>query len=114
MKSIFSETNFYFLALTIVVATIHMIFDYLTFKNDIKFWRGRKTMVGISTKTLLWRCFSDTVVFFYLLDENTSYLVLVPAGICALIEFWKLQKALKVQFKMEKTDLFVGLGERQI
>lgn len=95
MKGIFAETNFYFLALTIVVATVHMIFDYLTFKNDVNFWRGRKTMVGISTRlvfyyfcnnskvfrTLLWKCFSNTVVFFYLLDENTSYLVLVPSGL---------------------------------
>ncbi|KAI6183756.1 Ribonuclease [Aphelenchoides bicaudatus] len=111
MKSIFAETNFYFLALTVVVATVHMFFDYLTFKNDIKFWRGRKTMVGISTKTLLWRCFSDTVIFFYLLDEKTSYLVLVPSGICALIEFWKLQKALKVSVKFEGWKPKVSYGD---
>jgi hypothetical protein len=32
-------------------------------------------MVGLSTKTILWRAFSQLVVFFYLLDENTSLLV---------------------------------------
>ena len=44
----------------------------------------------------MWRCFSNTVVFFYLLDEQTSYLILVPAGLGVLIEIWKLQRALKV------------------
>lgn len=111
MKGLFAETNFYFLALTIVIATVHMLFDYLTFKNDVKFWRGRKTMVGISTRTLLWRCFSNTVVFFYLLDEKTSYLVLVPSGICVLIEIWKLQKALKVDIEFVGWKPVVKFGE---
>lgn len=96
MKGIFADMNFYFLALTIVVAAVHMIFDYLTFKNDVQFWKGRKTMVGVSIRTLLWYCFADVIIFLYLLDEKTSYLVLVPSGIYTIIEFWKLKKALKV------------------
>lgn len=96
MKGIFADTNFYFLALTVFVAAIHILLDLLAFKNDISFWRGRKTMVGLSTRTLLWRCFSQAVIFFYLLDQQTSLLVLVPAGIGVLIEFWKVTKAFKV------------------
>ncbi|RCN42970.1 hypothetical protein ANCCAN_11018 [Ancylostoma caninum] len=55
-------------------------------------------MVGLSTKALVWRCFSYTVIFFYLKDQETSLLVIVPAGVSVLIEFWKLKKALKVSF----------------
>ena len=35
---------------------------------------------------VFWRCFSSAVVFLYLLEEETSYLILVPAGIGSVIE----------------------------
>lgn len=38
------------------------------------------------TLAVLWRCFSQLVVFLYLLDEKTSLLVLVPAGVAGVIE----------------------------
>lgn len=53
-------------------------------------------MIGMSTKAVLWRCFSTVVIFLFLLDEQTSLLVLVPAGIGAAIELWKVKKALKM------------------
>ncbi|RCN42971.1 ribonuclease HII, partial [Ancylostoma caninum] len=98
VKGIFADTNLYLLGVTVFVSSIHLLFDILSFKNDISFWRGRKSMVGLSTKALVWRCFSYTVIFFYLKDQETSLLVIVPAGVSVLIEFWKLKKALKVSF----------------
>ncbi|CAI5780262.1 lip and palate transmembrane 1 [Podarcis lilfordi] len=96
VKGIFVDTNLYFLALTFFVAAFHLLFDFLAFKNDISFWKKKKSMIGMSTKAVLWRCFSTVIIFLFLLDEQTSLLVLIPAGIGAVIELWKVKKALKM------------------
>ncbi|KAF1381692.1 hypothetical protein PFLUV_G00156630 [Perca fluviatilis] len=97
IKGIFVDTNLYFLALTFFVAAFHLLFDFLAFKNDISFWKQKKSMVGMSSKAVLWRCFSTIVIFLYLFDEQTSLLVLIPAGVGSIIEVWKVKKALKIQ-----------------
>ncbi|KAK7874007.1 hypothetical protein R5R35_013418 [Gryllus longicercus] len=92
VKSIFADTNMYLLGLTIFVAAIHLLFDFLAFKHDVNFWRQKDSFAGLSCYTVAWRAFSQTVVLLYLLDEDTSLLVLVPSAIATLIEIWKLQK----------------------
>ncbi|KAG1673885.1 Cleft lip and palate transmembrane protein 1-like protein [Nymphon striatum] len=99
VKGIFVDTNFYLLMLTFIVAALHMLFDFLAFKNDISFWRSKKSMVGLSMRVVVWRCISQIIIFFYLMDSKTSMLVLVPAGIGSVIEMWKVTKALKVELK---------------
>ncbi|GMS82300.1 hypothetical protein PENTCL1PPCAC_4475, partial [Pristionchus entomophagus] len=98
VKGIFVDTNPLLLFVTILVSALHLCFDFLAFKNDISFWRNKKTMEGLSTKTLIWRAISSTIVFFYLAEHKTSLLVLVPSGLTVLIEYWKVAKALKVSF----------------
>ncbi|KAL4235053.1 Cleft lip and palate associated transmembrane protein 1 [Mactra antiquata] len=96
VKGIFSDTNFVFLMLTFAVAALHLLFDFLAFKNDINYWKNRDTMVGLSTRVVVWRCVSQAVIFLYLMDEETSLLVLIPAGISTVIEGWKVKKAFKI------------------
>ncbi|KAG7268752.1 hypothetical protein CRUP_031824 [Coryphaenoides rupestris] len=71
IKGIFVDTNLYFLALTFFVAAFHLLFDFLAFKNDISFWKQKRSM--------------------------TSLLVLIPAGVGSIIEVWKVKKAFKIQ-----------------
>ncbi|KAG4072039.1 hypothetical protein HA402_015538 [Bradysia odoriphaga] len=97
VKGIFSDTNVYLLCGTIFVGSVHILFDFLSFKNDVSFWRRKKSYAGLSMRTTLWRGFSQIIIFLYLIDEHTSMLVLVPAGIGTLIELWKCKKILKLE-----------------
>lgn len=110
LKGIFADTNFYFLMLTFAVSAFHLLFDFLAFKNDISYWRQRKTMVGLSTRAVVWRCVSTIIIFFYLCDQETSLLVLIPTGIGALIEMWKVKKAFKVSIGFENGKPKIHLG----
>lgn len=85
-----------------------MLFDFLSFKNDVAFWRKKQSYEGLSTRTTMWRAFSQIVIFLYLMDENTSYLVLVPVGLGALIELWKCKKILRLDLS------FSGLVRRKL
>ncbi|XP_015521760.2 lipid scramblase CLPTM1L [Neodiprion pinetum] len=98
VKGIFADTNVYLLGGTIFIAAVHLLFDFLAFKNDVSFWRGKNNLAGLSVRTVVWRAFSQAVIFLYLLDEQSSMLVLIPAGIGTIIEFWKSKKILRAEF----------------
>ncbi|CAB3405133.1 unnamed protein product [Caenorhabditis bovis] len=101
VRGLFTETSIVLLMVTFGVSTLHLLFDALAFKNDIAFWKDRKSMVGLSSTSLIWRCFSQTIIFFYLYDQDTSLLVLIPSGISTVIEFWKLTIAYKMTFSLK-------------
>ncbi|XP_029168728.1 cleft lip and palate transmembrane protein 1-like protein [Nylanderia fulva] len=97
MKSILTDTNIYLLAGTVFTATVHLLLEFLAIKNDVSFWRKNKKLVGLSTWPVMWRAFSQTVIFLYLCDEGSTSLVLVPSGINTIIALWKLTKICQVQ-----------------
>ncbi|VVC95536.1 unnamed protein product, partial [Leptidea sinapis] len=39
-KGIFADTNLYLLSATVLIASCHLLFDFLAFKNDVSFWRS--------------------------------------------------------------------------
>jgi hypothetical protein len=80
VKRIFLEGNPYLLALTMAVSMLHSVFDFLAFKNDIGFWRENKSMEGLSARSIVINAFCQAVIFLYLLDNETSMVVLFSAG----------------------------------
>uniref|UniRef100_T1ITR1 Lipid scramblase CLPTM1L n=1 Tax=Strigamia maritima TaxID=126957 RepID=T1ITR1_STRMM len=96
VKGIFTDTNLYLLCATFVIAAFHLMFDFLAFKNDIAFWKRKKSMVGVSFRTVSWRCISQIIIFLHLWDEEASRLILIPAFIGTFIEVWKVLKASKI------------------
>jgi hypothetical protein len=64
-----------------VVSLLHSVFDFLAFKNDIAFWNKRKTMDGLSLRTILLNIVMQGIVFLYLMDNDTSWTILISSGI---------------------------------
>lgn len=95
IRELLFDTNPWLLALTGVVSLLHSLFDILAFRNDIQFWRRRKSTQGLSLRSMLIGVFFHTVIFLYLLDssEKTSTMVLLSNGVGLLIEYWKLHRA---------------------
>ncbi|KAL0448278.1 UNVERIFIED_CONTAM: Cleft lip and palate transmembrane protein 1 [Sesamum latifolium] len=97
LKRVFLEGNPYLLAVTMVVSLLHSIFDFLAFKNDIQFWNKNKSMEGLSAKSVVVNFFCQLIVFLYLLDNETSWMILASSGIGCCIEFWKIGKAMHIE-----------------
>jgi hypothetical protein len=95
MRRMFAETSPWLLAVTACVSMLHTIFDVLAFKNDISFWRNNKSMKGLSFRSMIINLFFQTVIFLYLADNDTSYMILVSSGVGLVIEAWKCKKAIK-------------------
>jgi hypothetical protein len=99
IKRMFIDTNPILLAITMIVSLLHSIFDFLAFKNDIKFWKDRKNMEGLSFRAIVMNVVTQLIVFLYLVDNDTSYLVCVSSGVGLLIEVWKIHKTVIVKQK---------------
>ncbi|CEO95104.1 unnamed protein product (mitochondrion) [Plasmodiophora brassicae] len=103
VRRMLMETNPVLLVVTFLVSMLHMVFDVLAFKNDIQFWQqDNKSLEGLSIRTILINSFCQLIIFLYLLDNETSWMVLGSAGVGVLIEFWKVTKTLDI--KVEKVE----------
>ena len=113
MKRMFLENNPIFLGITTFVSLLHTIFDMLAFKSDIGFWSKNESMKGLSARTIIINCSCQIIIFLYLLDNETSSLILLSNGLGLLIEIWKVTKACKVDLVFMKGFIpFVTIKDR--
>ena len=105
MKRMFVETDHILLGVTMIVSLLHTVFEVLAFKNDINFWKNKDSMEGISVKTLYTQTFCSFIIFLYLCDNETSFMILFSSGFSILLDFWKIKKASKV-IKIDKFPYF--------
>lgn len=63
LRSMIADTNPYLLAITMTVSLLHILFDWLAFKNDISYWRKKDNdMVGISLRSMVISLVSQAIV----------------------------------------------------
>lgn len=110
IKETLLETNPYLLGLTIAISILHSIFELLAFKNDIQFWNNRKSLEGLSVRSVFFGVFQSLIVLLYVLDNETNFMIRVSCFIGLGIEVWKIQKV--VDFKLNKEDRIFGILPR--
>lgn len=73
LRTMLVETNPYLLAVTAIVSILHTVFDILAFKNDISFFKNKKSMEGLSLRSMIVNCFFSLVILLYLADNDTRF-----------------------------------------
>ncbi|KAE8750235.1 hypothetical protein FOCC_FOCC003043 [Frankliniella occidentalis] len=105
LKEALLETPAYLLILTAVVSILHSVFELLAFKNDIQFWNNRKSLEGLSVRSVFFNVFQSLVVLLYVLDNDTNTVVRISVGIGLLIEIWKIHKVVDIKINREQKIL---------
>lgn len=93
VRRLISDTSVVLLIVTVIASSLHLLFEFLAFQSDIQFWNDNKSLAGLSVRSVVTDFISQFIVFLYLLDSDTSLLVIVPAFLGLLIALWKVQKA---------------------
>ncbi|PWN54453.1 CLPTM1-domain-containing protein [Violaceomyces palustris] len=98
LKTMLLETNPWFLALTVIISILHSLFEFLAFSSDVKHWKNKDDLAGVSVGSILTNVVVQLIITLYLLDNNeqTSWMILAGQAVGVLIEVWKLTKAVTV------------------
>lgn len=98
VKRLIADTNVTLLGITVMASALHLLFEFLTFKNDVEFWRGNKDLTGLSVRALFMDFFSQTIILLYLIEKESSLLMTIPAACGCLIALWKAQRGSGLKF----------------
>ena len=101
VRRLLMESNPYLLGVTMIVTLLHTVFDFLAFKNDIQFWHKTESVKGLSVRTIFINCFCQLIIFLYLLDQDTTWMILISSGVGFIIECWKITQAAKVSYQLQ-------------
>lgn len=105
MKEALLETSPYLLGLTFIISIVHSVFEFLAFKNDIQFWKNRKSLEGLSVRSVFFNVFQSVIVLLYVLDHDTNLMVRISIFVGLIIEIWKIQKAVNITLDRENKIL---------
>ena len=104
LRNMLLETNPYLLVVTAIVSLLHTVFDILAFKNDISFFKNKKSMEGLSLRSMIVNAGFSCIILLYLADNDTSFMVLMSNGVGLAIDVWKISKAITLKFEGGKIE----------
>lgn len=110
VKELLLDTSPYLLGLTVAVSLLHSVFELLAFKNDIQFWNNRKSLEGLSVRSVFFNVFQSLIVLAYVFDNEANTMVRISCFIGLLIEIWKINKV--VDIKIDRENPWLGVIPR--
>uniref|UniRef100_A0A1B6G4Q6 Cleft lip and palate transmembrane protein 1 n=1 Tax=Cuerna arida TaxID=1464854 RepID=A0A1B6G4Q6_9HEMI len=107
LKEALLETSPYLLGATVIVSILHSVFELLAFKNDIQFWNNRKSLEGLSVRSVFFNVFQSLIVFLYVFDNDANTLIRISCFVGFCIELWKINKV--VNISLDRENRILGL-----
>lgn len=102
IRYLMQDEKLYRFALTQIISFVHIWFDYLAFRDEIGFYRGKANMSGVSSSTVSLRFICSFIILLYLLDGgNTSWVVLLSLISSCAVEAWKVCKLVNPQLSLQ-------------
>ncbi|KAL0236068.1 hypothetical protein GEMRC1_002650 [Eukaryota sp. GEM-RC1] len=83
---------------TVIVSVGHMITEMLAMKSELHFWKGKRDFKGLSVRSVLFNTVMQTVITLYLIDNETSAVVLITSVLGVGLEWWKVFKCFSFTF----------------
>lgn len=87
-----SDERLYQYIWTQILTWIHILLEYLAFRDDWKFFVGRKSYRGYSFSSLLLSLTNSIIIFLYLADQQVSNIILFSIGKDIIYSTYKLYK----------------------
>jgi hypothetical protein len=90
------DEKLYRFFLTQVISFIHMWLEYLAFRDEFRFYRGKTTFTGVSVSSVVSRLVCSIIIFLYLMDGGgTSWVVLASIFAGIVLDAWKVWRLLR-------------------
>eukprot|EP00548_Thalassiothrix_antarctica_P002865 CAMPEP_0194138966 /NCGR_PEP_ID=MMETSP0152-20130528/8715_1 /TAXON_ID=1049557 /ORGANISM="Thalassiothrix antarctica, Strain L6-D1" /LENGTH=759 /DNA_ID=CAMNT_0038836649 /DNA_START=51 /DNA_END=2330 /DNA_ORIENTATION=+ len=98
LRRLIADTNVTLLLITILASGLHLLFEFLTFKNEVSFWQANKDLTGLSVRSLFLDMIGQFVILLFLIEKESSLLVTIPCLGGCLVALWKCQRGAGFQF----------------
>lgn len=93
LRRLIADTNVTLLMITLLASALHLLFEFLTFKNEVSFWRNNEDLTGLSVRSLFLDMIGQTIILLYLIEQDSSLLITIPSAVGCLIALWKCHRA---------------------
>ncbi|KAJ2855594.1 hypothetical protein J3B02_002083 [Coemansia erecta] len=101
LKEMIYEVSPLMLAITLTAMALHLLFEFLAYKEDVAFWsnKNKDSIQGISRSSMLMGLASSWLSFLYMWDrrKETSVVVIAGAAVGAVVEAWKISKVFSIK-----------------